>query len=170
MTIHFQLNRDDVRQLNREHENYVARRCADHTASKVYWYLLLPASIAGVAVVSESFPVAIFAFGLIWGANSLGNRWYRARYIKNFYSDDNLATSLLPFQLELLPDRLILSNANFIHHHFWHAFRFLRETSNYFHLFFSPVSSMGFPKSAFSSDTDLEAFRKEVKSHEPANA
>ncbi len=163
--IHFQLTPDDVRQLDREHQSYVTRRCANQTASKVYWYFLLPASIAGVAVVSGSFLVALFAFGLIWGARSIGDRWYRAQYAKNFYSDANLVTSLLPFQLELLPDRLILTSANAIHHQFWYSFRFLRETPGYFYLFFCPLSALGVPKSAFSSVADLEAFRNAVKSH-----
>ncbi|HEY5891978.1 MAG TPA: YcxB family protein [Chthoniobacterales bacterium] len=170
MTIHFQLSRDDVRQLNREHEFYVSRRFSDPTPSKVYWYLFMPTTIVTVAIVSGSFLTAILAYGLIWGASTIGNRWHRARFAKNYYSDDNLDASLLPFQLDLLPDRLVLSNANLVHHHFWHSFRFLRETPGYFHLFFSPVSSMGVPKSAFHSEADLEAFRSTIKSHEPRNA
>ena len=170
MRIEFQLSIDDVRQLNREDQSYMLRRFSDPTPARVCWYLLMPASVVAVAVISGSFPIALLAYGLIWGAGAIGNRWHRGRFEKNYYSEENLATSLIPFQLELLPDRLVLSNANLVHQHFWHSFLLLRETPCYFHLFFSPLSSVGIPKSAFTSEIALAAFRDTIQSHEPAKA
>jgi hypothetical protein len=168
VTIHFQFSVDDVCRISQEQQSYISRRFADPTPSKVTWYFLIPLTIAAIGVISGKFLMGVLAYGLIWGVTALGNRWHRHRFHANYYREANLPLSLLPFQLDLLPDRLVLSNAKLVHQHFWHGFHFLRETPAYFHLHFSPVSSLAIPKSVFTSDAERESFRMLVKSHQPA--
>ena len=124
--------------------------------------------IVAVGVASGSFPVGVGAYGLYWGAGHLFNRWVKARHARSYYTEANFARSLLPFELELLPDRLAIRNAVSTHEYLWPGFSFLQETPRYLYLCFSPVSSIGVPKSAFGSAAELEAFRQTVKAHQPA--
>ena len=152
-----------------EQQSYLQRRFADPIPSRIYWTILSPLALVIVAVAVNSFPVALLAYGLIWSVNHLSSLWHRRRFARTFYSEANLATKLLPLQFELLPDRLTVSNAVLVHHYFWPGFQFLRETNDYFYLFFSPVSSLAVPKSAFDSETARQAFRDAIKVHQAAN-
>jgi hypothetical protein len=169
VTIQFQYTRDDVLTVAHERERYVRGRFSD-AGSTAGAHILIPVAIAVVGIVSGNFAIGIFAYAMFWGAATIGARWRQSRFNKNYYSDENLASSLLPFQVEFLPDRLVLSNTNLVHQHFWHSLHLLRETPGFFHLHFSPTSSLGIPKSAFTSDSDREAFRALIKSHETAKA
>lgn len=166
--IRYQFTVEDIRRVNEVHARLSARRFADPTPSKLYWWVLVPSIIVGLAVFSGSFGFAAVSFFLFWGASAITARWERRRYLKAFYNEENVSASLVPFQLELLADRLTLSSADLIHHHFWHSFRVLRESTDFFHLFFTPISSMDVPKSAFSSAEERDAFRTVLKSHEPS--
>ena len=164
MIIHFQPTAEDARLRSHQLSKYCAR-FAGGSPYNVYWYILLPASTVLLAVVDESFPHAILAFLLFSGVALLTTRWHRARWNSRVFSEKNLAGVLLPCQVELLPDRLVISNASFVSHLFWHSFHVLRETPRHFQLFFSPISFIAVPKAAFASEVELQEFRTFIKSH-----
>lgn len=165
VTLHFQYSLDDHKAIYLESHSWQSRLFRDSTMSQLYWWLVMPAMLAAIAIVAGSFVTAIFAYGLIWIVNTLFARWIRARFYRKFYTDENVGVYLLPSRVELLADRLAFNSPYFIHEYLWSGFHSLRETPRYFHVYFSPTSSIGIPKSAFSSEAELEAFRREVNSH-----
>src|SRR4051794_35123759 len=119
MKISFRCSREEVLHIKREEERYLTRRFSDQKLSRLYWHLLMPAAIAAAGVLGGSFGTAILACSFFYAATALGGRLHRARLAKNLESEENLVLSLLPFELELLADRVILSNPVIIHHYLW---------------------------------------------------
>jgi hypothetical protein len=123
-----------------------------------YLFLILPTLAVALAVVIDSFPIAI-AFTVVYAVlTSLANVYARRRYMDACYTPEYLVAQLLPRRLTLAEDGVTVSSDSGLVVYRWQYVREIVRGSRYVHFMISPIDRFHVPVRAFAGEEEIERF------------
>jgi hypothetical protein len=159
MTVHYQLCREDLIAFSSELNRFVPRRI-----SHVYHYFILPLLVVTLSIVGESLLMA-----LIFGALFICSGWLvthlaQQEYLKDAWSEENIAVQVLPRQVTLSEKGFRVSCEASEVFYLWRFVREVHRSGSYVRFLMTPLETVHVPVRDFRSDEELADFLKLAQS------
>ena len=166
MILHFQFTPESLSQYQAAF-GHLQGKNDDPVPNEVYLYRLIPLNTIVVGIIAQNMWIGFLSAALFTGAHFFTREWYQARARKKGHSPEMIALATKPWQLELKGESISLKSEDTFQEFALRNYRGLEETTNFLFLAFADGSYIGFPKSAFSTAGEQEAFRESLKIHTP---
>jgi hypothetical protein len=157
MTVDYELDRADLVAIANDQRHLALSR-----SSGFYYYGIIPALCAGLAIVTQSFSAAMIFTVLFISSGWLLRRW---QYKHVLCSEDNLSFSLRSWRATLTDEGVSISSEAAVALYRWPFVREVFRRSHYVGFVITPLRRVHIPVRAFSGEEHIQNFITTAQSH-----